>query len=74
MLPPMYLITFVFLGLPLLDEYLKFDTINPTPKEAVLLEKKLKFKIPLYISIFMEYILSYKVLSILSFNEVPYFV
>lgn len=60
----MILLTVVFFMFPLLDEFFELDVKNPTPEEQKELEKKLKFKLPLYISVFCEIILTYHILNL----------
>ena len=66
----MYMITFFFFGLPILDEICEFDLKNPTPEEEKKLEKDIRFKIPLYICLFIDWLATFFVLKYLVTKEI----
>ena len=66
----MYVVTIVFFVLPILDEYVEYDLRNPTKEEEKKLEHDIRFKIPLYISVFTDWFLTYKVISLLLTKEI----
>jgi alkane 1-monooxygenase len=55
---PMYLVTFIFFCLPICDEYFEFDMRNPTKEEEKKLQNDIRFKFPLYISVFLDWFLT----------------
>jgi hypothetical protein len=55
---PMYLVTFIFFCLPFCDEYFEYDVRNPTKEEVKKLENDIRFKFPLYVSVFLDWFLT----------------
>ncbi len=57
------LLTIVFYLVPLLDNLLSFDARNPTPEQQKKLRSQLRFKLPLYICVFSDWIFTYYILK-----------
>ena len=49
----------IYAVLPLIDMIIPNDNINPTPEESKILSKQFKWKIPLYLFIFVEWYAAY---------------
>ena len=52
---PYFVIWFIYSFVPLLDEFLSMDLRNPTKEESKMMEKELRFKLPLYITLFFDW-------------------
>lgn len=52
----MYLVSFVFFFIPLMDEICDIDLRNPTKEEERELETQLRFKLPLYVCVFCDWL------------------
>jgi len=66
---PMYLVIMIFIGIPLMDEFLEHDVRNPTKEEERRLESDLRFKFPLYLSVFIDWFMTFFVIKHLINNE-----
>lgn len=53
---PYFMIWFIYSLVPFLDEVLSLDLRNPTKEESQALEKELRFKLPLYITLFVDWL------------------
>lgn len=49
------MIWFIYSLVPFMDEFLALDLRNPTKEESKSLEKELRFKLPLYITLFVDW-------------------
>ncbi len=55
------LIMIIYGIFPWLDYLFPLDEVNPSEEEAKELEEKVHFKIPLYLSIFLEWLICYEI-------------
>lgn len=60
---PYFVIWVAYSFIPLLDELLTLDVRNPTKSEVKQLENDLRFKLPLYISLFVDWMFSIFILN-----------
>lgn len=58
---------------PLMDTFFPMDTTNPSAKEQEQLEKKVHFKLPLYLSLFMDWVIVYSIFVWEGVNTLSYF-
>lgn len=49
----------LFFGVPLFDEITELDSKNPSKEDEKKLEGKKRFKIPVYLTIVLDWIISY---------------
>ena len=55
--------------IPLLDEVISMDVRNPTKTEEKILENQLRFKLPIYISLVIDWVFTIFVLNTIANNE-----
>lgn len=58
---------------PLMDTLFPMDTLNPSPKEQQHLESQAHFKLPLYLSLFMDWAIVYRVFVWEGLSSLSYF-
>ena len=55
---PYFFIWFVYSFVPLMDEFLSMDIRNPTKEESKQMECQLRFKLPLYVTLFTDWLMT----------------
>ncbi len=66
---PYLMIWFTYSSVPFLDEVLSMDLRNPTKEESKMMEKDLRFKLPLYITLFVDWLFTIYLLNYVSTNH-----
>eukprot|EP01016_Furgasonia_blochmanni_P043315 TRINITY_DN585_c0_g2_i1.p1 TRINITY_DN585_c0_g2~~TRINITY_DN585_c0_g2_i1.p1 ORF type:complete len:479 (-),score=167.72 TRINITY_DN585_c0_g2_i1:439-1875(-) len=70
---PYIMLVIFYVGLPLLDIFLPPDLRNPTKEEQKKLEKDIRFRIPLYICIILEWIFCFWTVNFVLTTELDVF-
>jgi len=52
---PYFMVWFAYAFVPLMDEFLSLDIRNPTKEESKMMENQLRFKLPLYVTLFADW-------------------
>lgn len=60
---PYFMIWFIYAFVPFMDEVLSLDLRNPTKEESKAMENELRFKLPLYSSLFSDWFSTYFLLN-----------
>lgn len=53
---PFVLLWIIYTLIPLIDQIIPPDNVNPTPEEEKILKKQWKWRVPIYLFIFMEWV------------------
>ena len=67
---PFFMIWLVYACVPLLDEVLSLDLRNPTREESKIMENELRFKLPLYITIFCDWFFTFLLLNFVTTQDI----
>lgn len=66
---PYFTIWVIYACIPLLDELLSLDLRNPTKEEAKRMENDLRFKLPLYITLFFDWFFTFFLLNFIASQD-----
>lgn len=68
---PIVMLWVIYTLVPCIDEFLTMDTYNPTTQQSKDLEQSIKFKLPLYLSVLLDWVFMVYVLNHLTTTYIP---